>query len=250
MDINDQAEYITALIDLHYGLEHKGPGDRDFSLGIINALPPLPPKPQIADLGCGSGVSALLLAQHYHSNVMAVDSSSVFITELSQWVDQLDLQDLVTPICEDMSKLNWSPGSIDLLWSEGAAYNLGFEQALNIWRPLLSKDGVAVLSELSWFSGDVPKSALDYWQSAYPGIGSEQENIDRAERSGFQVISTQRLPSQIWWTNYYQPLSQRIKEVEMTPVMESVVAEIEEEMALFRQFSDFYGYSFYILRKT
>ncbi len=248
MSTENQAEDIAALIDLHRGLDRKGPGDSDFSRNILSNLSTLPPKPRIADLGCGSGASALLLAQHYQSPVIAVDASSVFINELKARAKQLGLEHLIIPIQGDMATLDWSVGSVDLLWSEGAAYNLGFEQALKIWRPLLADIGLAVISELSWFTDDVPEPAIAFWQNAYPMMGNEAENIDRANRSGFSVLSTHRLPSQAWWVNYYEPLRKRMQQIEIIPSTQSVVHETEEEMSLFRKFSDFYGYTFYVLQ--
>jgi ubiquinone/menaquinone biosynthesis C-methylase UbiE len=246
--MQNQTEYITALINLHRGLDRQGPGDADFSLQILRNLPALPAKPRIADLGCGSGAGALLLAQYYQCNVMGVDFSSDFIEELKIRAQQAGIEHLITPIHGDMGKLDWADASVDLLWSEGAAYNLGFEQALKLWRPLLANNGIAVVSEMSWFSDQVPESAIAYWQEAYPMMGSEAENIHRATRAGFSVLSTQRLPSSAWWTNYYEPLRQRIQQIEITPMNQSVIHETEQEMALFKKFSNFYGYTFYIMQ--
>lgn len=248
MSTDTQTEYVAALTDLHRGLDRKGPGDSDFSRNILSNLSTLPLKPRIADLGCGSGASALLLAQHYQSTVTAVDSSAVFIDELKARAKQAGLEHLIIPIHGDMAELDWSVGSVDLLWSEGAAYNLGFEQALKIWRPLVSNHGIAVLSEMSWFTENVPEPAIAYWQNAYPMMGTEAENIDRASRSGFSILSRHRLPSQAWWVNYYEPLRERMQRIEITPSTESVIRETEEEIRLFEKFSDSYGYTFYILQ--
>lgn len=248
MNADAQAEYFAALTELHDGLECKGPGDADFSRNILSHLSMLPLKPRIADLGCGSGASALLLAQYFQSTVRAVDSSLAFINELKGRAQQLGLEHLVIPIHGDMAKLDWPVGSIDLLWSEGAAYNLGFEQVLKTWRPLLATSGIAVISEMSWFADDAPEPAIAYWQDAYPVMGTEAENVARANRSGFSVLSTHRLPSQAWWVNYYNPLRERMQQLEITPMTQSVIRETEEEMNLFEQFSDFYGYTFYVLQ--
>lgn len=247
--MDSQTEYITALIELHRGLDRQGPGDADFARHLLSQLV-LPPQPRIADLGCGSGAGALLLAQHYQCPVLAVDSSSVFIEELQVRAQQAGLEHLITPILGDMAELDWPPASIDLLWSEGAAYNLGFEQALQLWRPLLAQQGIAVISEMSWFADQVPDAAIAFWQAAYPTMATEAENIDRAERSGFQVLSIHRLPSQAWWLNYYGPLRQRMQQIEITPATQAVIRETEDEMTLFEQFSDFYGYTFYVLQVT
>lgn len=243
-----QTEYIATLINLHRGLDRKGPGDSDFSRHLLSQLSTVPSMPRIADLGCGSGAGALLLAQHYQSIVRAVDASSVFIDELKARAKQASLEHLIVPIRGDMAKLDWPAGSIDLLWSEGAAYNLGFEQALNIWHSLLAHQGIAVISEMSWFAEDAPEPAIAYWQTAYPTMGTEGENIDRANRSGFSVLSTHRLPTHAWWSNYYGPLRKRMQQIEITPSTQPVIDETEAEMKLFEHFSDFYGYTFYILQ--
>lgn len=204
----------------------------------------------MADLGCGSGAGALLLAQHYQSRVLAVDSSSVFIDELKTRAHQAGLDPLIVPIHGDMAKLDWPAGSIDLLWSEGAAYHLGFEQALQCWRPLLAPSGLMVLSELSWFRDDAPAPARTYWQAAYPQMGTEADNRERAHRSHLRVLATYRLPSQAWWVNYYEPLRQRMRQIACTPVTQAGLRETEEEMQLFERFSDTYGYTFYVLQVT
>jgi ubiquinone/menaquinone biosynthesis C-methylase UbiE len=250
MSPDTQTEYIATLTHLHRGLDRKGPGDADFSRHILNNLASLSPRPQIADLGCGSGAGALLLAQHYQSPVRAVDSSPVFIGELKARANQLGLDHLIIPIHGDMAQLDWSLGSVDLLWSEGAAYNLGFEQALKIWRPLLANSGIAVISELSWFTDHPPEAAIAYWQNAYPMMGTEAENIARANKSGFNVLSIHRLPSQAWWANYYAPLRERMQQIEITPSNQLVIRETEEEIRLFEKFSDSYGYTFYILQSA
>ena len=252
MSADPQTESITALIELHRGLERQGPGDTAFSRQLLQKLAPMPANLRIADLGCGSGAAALLLAEHYQCQVMAVDSCSVFIEELKLRARQAGLTHLITPLQADMAELgaalDWPPACIDLLWSEGAAYNLGFERALSVWRPFLKDKGIAVVSEMSWFTDEAPQPAFDYWHAAYPTMGTESENIDRARRVGYQVLATQRLPSDVWWKNYYTPLRARIKQLELTPAMQAVVEETETEMDLFEKFSDSYGYTFYILQ--
>jgi len=254
MSTDPQTESIAALIDLHRGLERQGPGDTDFSRQLLQQLGPMPANLRIADLGCGSGAAALLLAEHYQCPVTAVDSCSVFIDELKLRARQAGLAYLITPIQADMAELgaelDWPLACIDLLWSEGAAYNLGFERALSGWRPFLKDNGIAVVSEMSWFTDDPPQPAFDFWSAAYPTMGSESENSDRARRASYRVLDTRRLPSDVWWKNYYTPLRARIEQVEMTPAMQVVVQETETEMELFEKFSDSYGYTFYILQAT
>jgi SAM-dependent methyltransferase len=248
--MTEQEAHVAALIELHRGLERQGPGDAAFSRQILAGLPRLPANPAIADLGCGAGAGALLLAEWVGVPVRAVDLSREFLDELEARAQRLGLAHLVEPIEADIGQLDWPAGSIDLLWSEGAAYNLGFATALRRWRPLLAPGGIAVISELSWFGDDIPAPARTYWEHAYPDIGGEAENIAHSGAQGFEVLGAHRLPAAAWWKNYYGPLQARIDALrgQADAAMQAVIRETEAEMALFRDYSDFYGYAFYVLR--
>ncbi|MEB3291264.1 MAG: class I SAM-dependent methyltransferase [Leptolyngbya sp.] len=241
---------IAALIDLHRDLDRQGPGDTRLSRRILAQLPPLPPNPQIADLGCGTGVSAILLADWFKTTLRAVDFSRDFLTEAAQRAKGLGLQDRIQWIEADFGALDWPPGELDLLWSEGSAYNLTFAGALAAWKPLLKPGGLAVISELSWFTEDLPAPAQAYWQQAYPAMASEADNGQTAMALGFEVLGVERLPAEAWWQNYYNPLKAKLQALGQSPdpAMQAVIQETQAEMALFDQHSDAYGYSIYQLR--
>ena len=245
-----QEEYIEALITLHSGLERQGPGDPDFSDFIIRQLPELPPHPVIADIGCGAGAGALILASKFHSRIKAVDFSKEFLDQMMHRAGQDGLQDLIESIECDMGKLDWEPGSIDLLWSEGAAYNISFEGALKAWRPLMATNGIAVISEMNYFSKDVPDNVVQYMKHAYPGIKTESENRELINSSGFKLLALHRLPPSAWWDNYYDPLRENITALKDSgdDVMQAVINETEEEMKFFKEYHKDYGYTFYIMR--
>ncbi|MFC1750785.1 SAM-dependent methyltransferase [Pseudomonadota bacterium] len=121
--MEEHEEYIQALIELHVGLERQGPGDTNVSNYILSLIKELPAKPRIADIGCGTGAGALFLADKFKSKVLAVDFSRDFLNELISRAKQQGLEHLVAAVECDMGMLDWKPGTIDLLWSEGAAYN-------------------------------------------------------------------------------------------------------------------------------
>ena len=248
--MEEQEKYIRALIELHRGLERQGPGDTDFSDYIISQLPELPTNPRIADIGCGTGAGTLFLADKFRSKVRAVDISRDFLDELDNRAKQRGLEHLVETIECDMKSLDWKPESIDLLWSEGAAYNLTFEGALKAWRPLMAANGIAVISEISYFTSTVPESLRVYWQEAYPAIGTESENSNHANSAGFEVLGIHRLPSKAWWDNYYGPLRENMNSFMYSEdhIMQAVIEETEGEMKLFEEHEKHYGYSFYIMK--
>ena len=114
----------------------------------------------------------------------------------------------------------------------------------------MAANGIAVISEISYFTSEVPESVRVYWQAAYPAIGSETENANHANSSGFQILGIHRLPSRAWWDNYYGPLRKNIDSFRnsQNSIMQTVIKETEEEMMLFEEHEKHYGYSFYIMR--
>lgn len=262
--MDDNTLYFEALIKLHIGLERQGPGDADFSRFILEQIPQLPPNPRIADIGCGAGAGTLILAQELlaapalsqksHNKIKAVDFSRIFLDELMARANQKEWVNYIEPIERDMGNLDWEPGSIDLLWSEGAAYSITFEGALKAWRPLLSNEGIAAISEMNYFSENTSDEIKQFMKNLYPGIKTEKENIALINSSGFNVLGVHRLPSSAWWNNYYNPLIGNISAIKKSndyandKIMQEVIKETEEEMAYFKAHDTDYGYSFYIMQ--
>ena len=248
--MEEHDNYIKALIELHTGLERQGPGDADFSRYIIGQLPGLPDKPRIADLGCGAGAGSLILAEHFHCRVKAVDFSRNFLDQLAARARQAGLEEYIEIIECDFANLGWDKACLDLIWSEGAAYNLTFAGALETWRPLLADHGIAVISEMNYFTDSVPAALSQYMQNVYPAINSEAENIKIIGASGFEVLGVHRLPTSAWWDNYYDPLGEKIERLKdhADPTMQLVISETEEEMRYFTEFHEQYGYTCFIMQ--
>jgi hypothetical protein len=54
-----------------------------------------------------------------------------------------------------MEQLTFDEKFFDVIWSEGAIYNIGFEKGLSLWRKYLKDDGYIAVSEISWLTGSV-----------------------------------------------------------------------------------------------
>lgn len=255
-------QYMDALIELHRGVPRQGPGDSEFSQQLMNEMPQLPGSAPIGDLGCGSGVTTIPLAKTFERGVVGVDLSEAFLEELKDNAQQAGVAELVRPVCGDFGELDASSYKFSLIWSEGAAYALTFEGALEAWKPLLINHGLMVVSELSWLTDERTDDAQDFWDIAYPQLNDEQGNVETASRSGYDVLKTVRLPSRAWWDNYYNPVLQRADEMEsrhavgdnggtsLSEIQTQVIADFRKETELFSKHSDEYGYVFYIMRKS
>ena len=248
--MDQQDKYIEALIMLHSGLKRQGPGDEAFSDFILKQLPSLPEHPRIADIGCGAGGGALFLARKLRSKVKAVDFAADFLSQMMVSAEKEGLAAFIEPVECDMATLNWEAESIDLLWSEGAVYNIGFARALSAWRPFMAKDGVLVFSEMSYFLDDPPEPVKAYMSKLYPAIKTESDNVNLIESAGYEMLGVHRLPSSAWWKNYYHPLLENmmIYKQSADAVMQEVIKDTEEEMNFFRHYHRDYGYTFYLFR--
>ena len=88
---------------------------------------------RIADLGCGTGTQTMTLAGHTSGQIIGLDLFPAFIDIFNYHASQLSLQDRVKGIVGSMDNLPFSREELDLIWSEGAIYNIGFQHGLKEW---------------------------------------------------------------------------------------------------------------------
>src|SRR5690606_10937913 len=143
------------------------------------------------------------------TRVTAVDLSRPFLDQLEARAKEAGMAHLIESQEADMGNLDWPDMTLDLIWSEGAAYHLTFPGALRTWHRLLRPGGLAVISELSWFNEAPAAPAREFWAAAYPTMATEPENARHARTAGFEVMNLMRLPTEAWWTHYYGPLRAR-----------------------------------------
>lgn len=244
---------FAALVELHRGLPRQGPGSDALARTVVEAIRPfLPTAPRVADLGCGSGHTARLLASWLGTVVDAVDAAPEFVAECR--AAPLPAAGEVAAKVGDMLDTTLLAPPYDLIWSEGAAYAVGVERALACWRDLLAPRGVVVYSDCCWLTDAPPAATATFWRTAYPEMTTERAASARAERLGFAVLHTHTLPEQTWWDSYYGPLQRRIEGLAPTvPAGSALAAAIDEaqrEMDVFRASGGSYGYVVFVLRRS
>jgi SAM-dependent methyltransferase len=243
----------SALFVLHQGLPRQGPGSDACTREALRRLPPLPSRPRVLDLGCGPGRHTLVLADTLRTQVVGLDFHQPFLDQLRETARERGLTDLVETRRGDMAAPpGVEPGSLDLIWSEGAIYNLGFAPGLGLWRPLLAPGGLVAATECSWLVDDRPAEAVAFWAGAYPAMGSVAENVVAAEAAGFEVLDSLALPPSAWWDEYYTPLLENAGRLRPTADAELVAAieATEREIEMYQRFGHSYGYVFYLMRRT
>jgi hypothetical protein len=88
--------------------------------------------------------------------------------------------------------------SWDMIWSEGAIYNGGFERGSNMMHPFLKQGGVLAPSEITWLSQDRPREIEDHWAGEYPEIATASEKMAQLEKAGSTPLGYFVLPPSCW----------------------------------------------------
>lgn len=245
----DQRSDTLNPTDLLFGgMEKLGPGGDVHTLHVLRFLP----KQQfdvVVDAGCGTGRQTIALAKGLGTLVHAVDSYEPFLNDLTRRARDAGIEHLVQTHCMDMKDIPDAFPHIDLLWSEGAAYNIGFPNALTTWAHAMDPGAFAVVSELSWLRERVPDAVRDFFSTGYADMRSMQQNMTIAEKAGYTVLGTYTIPTEAWVDGYYEVLEPRAKALMRHPdssVRELAVDTIKE-IEIFECSEDSYGYVFYVL---
>jgi hypothetical protein len=194
----------------------------------------------------------MVLAKELGTLVHAVDSYEPFLNDLTRRAKQARIEHLVQTHCMDMKDIPGVFQHIDLLWSEGAAYNIGFSSALTTWASVINQGGFAVVSELSWLREQVPDMVREFFLSGYPDMQPVHHNIVVAENAGYKVLNTYALPKEAWVEGYYDILEPRAKALvdHPAPSVRDFAAETVKEIEIFECSEDSYGYVFYVLQRA
>jgi SAM-dependent methyltransferase len=233
------------------GMEKLGPGGDAHTLHVLRLLPKQKLR-VVVDAGCGTGRQTLALARELGTPVHAVDTYEPFLADLVRRAREARVEHLVRARCLDMKDIPQVFRDIDLLWSEGAAYNIGFANALATWAPALAAGGFAVISELSWLTERVPEAVREFFRTGYPDMQGVPHNRAVAGRAGYEVLTTYTLPRQAWVEGYYDVLAPRARALldHPDPAVRDFAAETVREIEVFAGSEDSYGYVFYVLQRA
>lgn len=249
---------LELIIDLHASGKRQGPGSQEDTLRALSAihsnLEELGRPLKIADIGCGTGDHTLLLARQLpQAHITAVDLFPEFLKPLQAQAKAEGLQDRITTLEASMDALPFAKEEFDLIWSEGAIYNMGFTAGIKAWRPFIKKGGFLAVSEITWITQDRPSELQQFWESEYPEIEPSSAKVKALEEHGYSPIGYFILPPSSW-IDYYEPMSERsetfLSKHHHSELAQKVVQDNLSEYDLYLENQAYYSYGFYIARKV
>lgn len=202
-----------------------------FTRKAYQMLPPLK-RPRILDIGCGSGVPTLELAQISGGEVTGIDADQRALDKLKKKAAAQNLSEKVTVVCITMREMVFPPDSFDIVWTEGAIAFIGYESSLKEWKKLLVPGGFLVMHDRQ-------------------GILKPQLNL--IEEHGFNILGQFDVSQDDWWRHYYAPLKKYLDDLRTAEPeggnFRNDLRIAEAEVNNFDRNSEMYASMFIILEK-
>jgi SAM-dependent methyltransferase len=250
-DIKSITEFDFDLICEYFSLvERQGPGSPEATIKALSFIDKLNDNSKIADLGCGTGGQTMVLAQNSPGTITAIDLFPKFIEIFNDNARRLSLQNRVKGITGSMDELPFEKGELDLIWSEGAIYNIGFKKGLSYWKQFLKTGGYLAVTEACWFTPERPEEINRFWVEAYSEIDTIPVKIAQIQEAGYVPVASFILPETCWTDHYFLPQrssqTEFLKRYPNNKTAEELVANERREAYLYDKYREYYGYVFFI----
>jgi ubiquinone/menaquinone biosynthesis C-methylase UbiE len=243
---------LNIIYEFFSHTDRQGPGNSEETLKALGFIGGLHEKSKIADIGCGTGGQTMVLGENTRCEIIGLDNWSGFIDQFNKNARSKGLQDRVKGIVGTMEKLPFQEEELDLIWSEGAIYNIGYERGLNEWRKYLKQGGYIAVTESTWFADERPDEIREFWHNVYPEIDTITNKVAQMQKAGYLPVASYVLPETIW-TDYYSWQHTRresfLKKYEGNASVEAFVETMRYEAELYDKYKAYYGYAFYIGKK-
>jgi len=245
---------LSLLVDLHRDGKRQGPGGDDetrlaISLSGLSGRTGL----TIADIGCGTGASTLVLAKALDASVTAVDFLPDFLHDLDIAAERENVAKRIETLACSMNALPFEEQAFGAIWSEGAIYNIGFANGIKAWRRFLKPSGILAVSELTWLTKERPDELEQHWHREYPEVDTASTKMAILEDYGFAPIGYFALPKRCWLDNYYRPIQDRfaafLERNDSSEAAAAIVAAEEHEIVLYERHSAFVSYGYFVARR-
>jgi SAM-dependent methyltransferase len=239
------------FFELFEPLPRQGPGNRACAERALALCRDLPAAPAVIDLGCGAGGQTLYLAELTRGPIVAVDGHAPNIDRLRRRLAEQGLGERVVAKVGDMADPGLGERAFDLVWSEGALYNLGLEAGLAVCRRLLRPGGYLVFTEPVWLKPEPPAEVAEAFAD-YAAMGTVADALAAAQAAGFAVEGHFTLPNAAWWDDFYGPMELGLahlcdKYADDDEAL-ALIGELAREPAMHRRHGDYYGYELIVAR--
>lgn len=198
-----------------------------YLLKAISVIPVIE-KPVILDIGCGSGVPTIALAEKFTGNITAVDIDTKSINRLEEKVKKLNLFDRITVLNCSLFDIKTEENQFDMILAEGFLNAVGFQKGfLKALKLLKNKRFFIIHDEFK----------------------NKNMKIEIIENNNCKILESFRLNEQIWWNDYYKCLEKEISSRRNKKFLELFKTDLHE-IELYKQDSSQFNSVYYVIEKN
>ena len=182
---------------------------------------------EILDLGCGTGVPTIWVAEHLQGNIIALDPDRDALDWLALKCLDAGLSKRIITVCSSFSDHDFEKKQFDIIIAEGFFNVIGFQEGFSQVIRLLKPGGYMIIHDDS--SGREAKKEL-------------------FDSNGCNLLRSILLDEKAWWNDYYRRLEDEINSPgnsRLRSYFQGDIAEIELYKNDPSQFTSVY----YLIRK-
>jgi len=185
---------------------------------------PVIEKPIILDVGCGSGVPTIALAEIFNGIITAVDNDTKSIDRLEEKVKKLNLSDRISIINSSFWNIEFEENHFDIIVAEGFLNVICFEKGFLEVIKLLKTNGYFIIHD-------------EY--------KNHNKKIEFIANNNCKILDSFRLDKNVWWNDYYKCLEKEISLHKNKDLFKSDLNEIE----MYKKDSSQFNSIYYIVEK-
>jgi SAM-dependent methyltransferase len=158
---------------------------------LIKAVSIIPKieRPSILDIGCGTGITTLALADIYAGSIYAVDLNKKSLSRLEERIKGLNLSDRIIVIHSSVFDIKFANIKFDIVLAEGLLNIIGFENGILIVNQNIKEDGYFIIHD---------------------EIANHKKKMKIIEKNNYKLLDSFELNEDIWWNDYYNILEEKI----------------------------------------
>lgn len=173
----------------------------------VFSLIPKTERPKILDIGCGTGVPTLWLAENQNGIITAVDTDKNSLEWLQEKILNKNLSSQVTILNISFFDLKSSPDYFDIILAEGSLNVIGFEQGFSRAIGMLRNDGYFIIHD-------------EY--------RDREKKYDFISKNHCKLIDTLFLDEDVWWNDYYRQLETEINAIKIRQTRDLFMSDLKE----------------------
>ncbi|MDF1548885.1 MAG: methyltransferase domain-containing protein [Bacteroidales bacterium] len=194
---------------------------------VLNDLPKLH-NPKILDIGCGTGVPTLWLAEKYTGTITAIDTDKHLLDFLEHKIQRKKTSSKIETKNVSFFDLLTEPACYDLILAEGFLNVVGFEMG---------------------FKRVIEKIKIGGYFIIHDEYKDNDSKIALIHKNNCKIVSSLLMDETIWWRDFYDPLEIEINKME-NPHLRSLFINEKKEIDQYKKNPYLFKSIYYVVSKS